>query len=63
MNDKHKNKMLMYVPPYMLSLIGIAAGICIASFTDKSGTAALVIIFSILAGVVLTCVLETIFKD
>jgi hypothetical protein len=63
MNDKHKNKMLMYIPPYLLGLIGVAAGICIASFTDKSGTATLIIIFSIVASVVLTCMLKTIFED
>jgi len=61
MNDKQKNKAIIYAPSFILGALGVIFGIGIATFTERSGIAALVIIFSIIGVVVLTLILDEIF--
>lgn len=62
MNDNQKNKVIIFIPPYLLGFLGVIFGLCIATFTERAGIAALVIIFSIIAALILVCVLKEILK-
>ena len=63
MDNKQKNKVIINVPPYLLGMIGIISGIGIATFTERSDIAALVIIFSIVAAAFLALILDNIFGE